>query len=199
MASEARKPNHQHGQTVGATRGGLFASTIIAALIALAILVLFWLPAEYGYDPTGIGKKLGLTSMGEFKEARRHQSDDDDQAGTVIESSTATIISSNGLWKDEVELDIPANTGLEAKLVMDEGAIAAYEWTANGATVYHDTHGENETQEISYNKGRGIAEDTGTLTAAFDGKHGWYWENRTQVKVTITLRTKGDYKRMLVP
>ncbi len=198
MASEEQKPHHSHSQTVGATRGGLLVSTVIAALIAFAILLLFWLPAEYGYDPTGVGQKLGLTSMGEFKEARRHSSHDDEQADTATESTT-TIATNNHSWKDEVELAIPANTGIEAKLVMDKGTVAEYDWSANGAAVYHDTHGEDESQEISYKQGTGITADSGTLTAAFDGKHGWYWENRTKATVKITLRTKGDYQRILVP
>jgi len=31
------------------------------------------------------------------------------------------------------------------------------------------------------------------LEAAFDGNHGWFWRNRGQADVTITLRTNGDY------
>ncbi|MBF3109459.1 transmembrane anchor protein, partial [Pseudomonas aeruginosa] len=26
-----------------------------------------------------------------------------------------------------------------------------------------------------------------------DGKHGWFWRNRTDKSVTVTLRTQGDY------
>jgi hypothetical protein len=42
-------------------------STAIAAVIASAILVTIVLPAEYGIDPTGVGRILGLTQMGEIK------------------------------------------------------------------------------------------------------------------------------------
>ena len=45
----------------------LIKSTIIAGLSALAILLTVILPAEYGIDPTGIGRGLGLTEMGEIK------------------------------------------------------------------------------------------------------------------------------------
>jgi hypothetical protein len=31
------------------------------------------------------------------------------------------------------------------------------------------------------------------LEAAFDGKHGWFWRNRTDKPVTVTLHTEGDY------
>ena len=45
----------------------LIRSTIIAAATAGAILAVVILPSEYGVDPTGAGKVLGLTEMGEVK------------------------------------------------------------------------------------------------------------------------------------
>ena len=58
----------QNVQQVAATPGGLIRSTLLAAGAAGAILVLFWLPAEYGIDPTGVGALTGLTEMGEIKQ-----------------------------------------------------------------------------------------------------------------------------------
>lgn len=45
----------------------LIKSTAIAAGAAAAILVAVVLPAEYAIDPTGIGRALQLTQMGEIK------------------------------------------------------------------------------------------------------------------------------------
>ncbi|MGE0315861.1 MAG: transmembrane anchor protein [Lautropia sp.] len=45
----------------------LLKSTAIAAVSAMVILTTIILPAEYGVDPTGIGKVLRLTEMGEIK------------------------------------------------------------------------------------------------------------------------------------
>ncbi len=42
-------------------------STIIALIVAALLLVTTVMPAEYGSDPTGIGRLLGLTQMGEIK------------------------------------------------------------------------------------------------------------------------------------
>ena len=47
--------------------GQLLKSTIIAAVSAVVILVTVVLPAEYGIDPTGVGKAIGLAEMGEIK------------------------------------------------------------------------------------------------------------------------------------
>lgn len=57
-----------HIQGVETTPGGLIRSTLMAGGGALAILTFFWLPAEYGVDPTGVGGLLGLTDMGEIKQ-----------------------------------------------------------------------------------------------------------------------------------
>ena len=45
----------------------LVRSTVVALAVAGAILMTVVLPAEYGVDPTGIGRVLGLTQMGEIK------------------------------------------------------------------------------------------------------------------------------------
>ena len=45
----------------------LLRSTLIALVIAIAILFTVVLPSEYAIDPTGIGRMLGLTEMGEIK------------------------------------------------------------------------------------------------------------------------------------
>src|SRR5215207_4580605 len=45
----------------------LLRSTAIAAGTAAVLLVTAVLPAEYGVDPTGVGRLLGLTEMGGIK------------------------------------------------------------------------------------------------------------------------------------
>jgi hypothetical protein len=45
----------------------LLRSTFVAAIVAVALLFTTILPAEYGIDPTGIGRLIGLADMGEIK------------------------------------------------------------------------------------------------------------------------------------
>jgi hypothetical protein len=45
----------------------LLRSTFVALALAAGVLCTIVLPAEYGVDPTGIGRVLGLTQMGEIK------------------------------------------------------------------------------------------------------------------------------------
>ena len=42
-------------------------STIIAIIMIVILFVMVILPAEYGTDPTGVGKLLGLKEMGDIK------------------------------------------------------------------------------------------------------------------------------------
>lgn len=70
-------------QSVPATSGGLIRSTLLAAGAAGAILVLFWLPAEYGIDPTGVGALTGLTEMGDIKQQLAAEAEADALAAAV--------------------------------------------------------------------------------------------------------------------
>jgi hypothetical protein len=99
-------------------------------------------------------------------------------------------------WRDEVSFTLTPGQGTEIKLVMEQGAQARFHWTANGAVVNYDTHGDGSGQKVSYEQGRGVPEQEGVLEAAFTGNHGWFWRNRTDADVTVTLRTAGAYLEM---
>jgi hypothetical protein len=64
----------------------LFKSTILAALAALLLLVTVVLPAEYGIDPTGVGRVLRMTEMGEVKQQLASESAADAAAATLAAS-----------------------------------------------------------------------------------------------------------------
>jgi hypothetical protein len=99
-------------------------------------------------------------------------------------------------WRDEVSFTLAPGEGTEIKLVMEEGASAEFYWSANGAVVNYDTHGDGGGQSVSYEQGRGVPEQDGVLVAEFTGNHGWFWRNRTEADVTMTLRTRGAYSEM---
>jgi hypothetical protein len=113
----------------------------------------------------------------------------------TVPDVTETVAS---LWRDEVSYTLAPTEGVEVKLVMEAGAVAEFYWTANGSVVAYDTHGDGDSS-ISYEKGRGVADQSGTLTAAFNGNHGWFWRNRTEAPETITLFVRGNYSEMKLP
>ena len=84
--------------------------------------------------------------------------------------------------------------GAEIKLTMMEGAVASFAWVVSeGGAVNYDTHGDGGGQTISYEKGRGVSSDQGQLQAAFTGRHGWFWRNRGNSPLSLTIRTNGTY------
>jgi hypothetical protein len=211
------------------TSAQLVKSTVISAAVAAVLLVTVVLPSEYAIDPTGIGATLGLTEMGEIKTQLADEAEKDRQASentvqpasvqqtdgqsgaTPVEGSSllnriirefgvSTAYAQESVRQDEISVTLQPGEGAEVKLVMVKGATANFAWTANGSKVNFDTHGDGGGESISYEKGRGAAEDSGVLEAAFDGNHGWFWRNRTSEPVTVTLKTDGAYadiKRMM--
>jgi hypothetical protein len=152
-------------------------------------------------DPTGIGRALGLTEMGEIKRQLAQEAASDHDTGLVEvvpaePSSAETESPPNDGWRDEVEVTLAPGEGVELKLVMTKGSRAHFEWSANGSALNYDAHGHGGDESVTYGKGRGASGDTGVLEAAFDGHHGWFWRNRTEETVTLTLRTRGDYAEL---
>ena len=191
----------------------LVRSTLLALLSAAVILVTVVLPAEYAIDPTGIGRMLGLTEMGEIKtqleqEAEADRLRDPAPAASDKRSSlfggmvagwfigTAQAQSKDAAWKDEIAVTLKPGQGAEVKLTMGKGAKAEFSWVVANGAVNYDLHGDGGGQNISYKKDRKVEKHSGTLEAAFDGSHGWFWRNRGRQDVTVTLKVRGAYSEV---
>ena len=196
----------------------LLRSTLIAIIVAAVLLVTIVLPAEYGVDPTRIGRVLGLTQMGEIKmtlaaEAKKASEAEAAQRNSgqtpvavqpkpaatsqpVAATTPGTATGNNAATKtDEMTVTLKPGQGIEIKMEMSKGARVNYEWTTSGGTLNYDAHGDNASKAfISYKKGAGVTGDAGELVADFDGSHGWFWRNRTAGDVTVTLKTSGEYQ-----
>jgi len=185
----------------------LLKSTGIAFAAAVVMLVTVILPSEYAIDPTGIGRAIGLTQMGEIKEQLAIEAEEDraqtsslkndnsflKTLASVFTISSAHAQSSSTGWDEEVSFELVPGQGTEYKLTMKKGAVVTFDWFAEGGRANYDLHGDNKTQAISYKKGRGVTGEQGDLVAKFDGNHGWFWRNRDMQPIKITLRVKGDF------
>lgn len=187
------------------TTGRLLRSTVIAIVIAVVLLVTVVLPSEYAIDPTGIGRTLGLTKMGEIKMSLAKEADEDRAADTASGASGKTAVtapassagpaSPAGAKTDETSVTLKPGEGTEVKVEMAKGARVRYEWTTAGGPVNHNTHADGPGGASHlYGKGTGVDRDAGDLVAPFDGQHGWFWRNRTEGDVTVTLKTSGEYR-----
>lgn len=172
----------------------LFRSTLIAAGVATVLLFTVVLPSEYGIDPTGVGRMLGLKKMGEIKVQLSQEAQTDTKAAPLPSPVAATALAAPGTERrDEMTLTLKPSQGAEIKVTLEKGAVVRYAWTSNGGPVNHDTHGDGAGQSHRYKKELQVTGDTGDLTAPFTGKHGWFWRNRGTADVTITLRCSGAY------
>lgn len=196
----------------------LLRSTFIAAGVAIVILVVAVLPGEYGVDPTGAGRVLGLTQMGEIKQQLAAEAEAETAATTVMAeassdpsadpaaptatvgpaaSADATEALRSGSWRDEVTLALAPGEAAEIKLVMKAGESASYAWSTARGSLNSDLHGDGARGEsTSYRKGRAEAEDAGELVAQFDGSHGWFWRNRSNSTVDLVLQVRGEYAEL---
>lgn len=165
------------------------ASTLVKALVgaivlATIIFVTLVLPAEYNTDPTGVGKLLGLTVLTPETTEQVNEQTSEQPTEQTPQGDEATIV-------------VPANRGVEYKFQMVKHAQMTYEWVTDGEPLYFDFHGEPKGDTTGYFESYTIttaAEVKGSMTMPFDGIHGWYWKNTSNKTVTVTLKTKGDYK-----
>lgn len=146
----------------------LVRSTVIAAVSAAAILVTVILPAEYGIDPTGVGRVLGLAEMGEIKQELADEAEQDemlhggDRSSSLVDGILGLFVGAaqaEEAWTDTVTFTLAPDASTEVKLVMAEGDAAEYAWAAEGGRINFDLHAHGDGQSATYEKGRGA---TGT-------------------------------------
>ena len=192
--------------------GKLVKSTLLAIATAGVLLVTVVMPAEYGIDPTGVGNAIGLTKMGEIKTSLAQEvAADEAKKQMAIELTTKpqmlktkTVLPrtqslelqpSATLSSDELSVTLAPDEGTEIKVLMRKGATVSYEWWTDGGKANFDVHADSKKLKINYHnysKGSEVRK-SGEIIAAFDGSHGWFWRNRTNKNITITLKTQGGY------
>lgn len=200
------------------TLRALWTASAAAMAGAILLLVFVILPAEYGIDPTGLGEIVGLRRMGEIKmqleaEAERDHGDEQpseervqSQPDSSVLRDTAAVVagdtpaSSVSMRADSLTLSLEPAQGKEIKLTLLNGQSVDYRWFVDTGEVRYDAHGDSKAAGISYHNYKKVSSsrDTGSLTAAFDGGHGWFWRNRTAFPVRVTLIVSGPYSKIQV-
>jgi len=185
-------------------------ASLIAVLAAAIILLTAVLPAEYGFDPTGAGRLLGLTAMSSGGTPRQvaavsmGAATNQSQAAKAGEVDiTATLTQSElPLRLDEMSLVLLPGKGAEIKASMEKGGRFIYSWVSDGGMVEFDMHGESRNAKgdefTSFSKAT-QSSDQGAFIAPFAGTHGWYWENGGKVPVTIRVKVSGFYEKLYKP
>lgn len=157
----------------------LIKASVTATVMAVIILVLIILPAEYKVDPTGFGKAAGLTQLADLSEAELEVAEPVDsnvvktqQQETAVPPAEQPVETSLGfalapaqlptveqikaarqtpdVRSDTIDIVIPAGKGLEYKLLIDAYVHLEYEWRTDGQPLYFDFHGEPEGDKSGY-------------------------------------------------
>lgn len=187
----------------------LVRGIVTAAVIAAIVLTVAVLPAEYGIDPTGAGKALGLAALHQPAPSTGNPFGTTAVISTITKLSTVsapgeertlTIASKQALAyrADTMDVTLPPGRGLEVKTHLAKGATLIYSWkTSKGELLNHDFHGEpvnaGKDEFESFIEEKGVSESRGALIAPFTGVHGWYWKNKSTEPVTLTLQASGFY------
>lgn len=159
----------------------LLISTAVALVVAALLLVAVIWPAEYGLDPLGTGRLLGLDAL---------------SAGSARMS-----VGGAGFNSGVYEIKLRSGEEQEHKALMKKNATITYTWEVRGAQrgmVLFDFHGEPTEGDFpagyfkSYGEGEGSM-SKGTFVAPFTGRHGWYWQNVTGESVTVVVKLAGNY------
>jgi hypothetical protein len=164
-----------------------------ALLGAGLILVMFVLPAEYGIDPLGTGKRVGLVELGAVGQQVENLNA---AAASGVGQATLVVPQDRAFKGETVDFKVAPHEGMEYKYRLDKGEALLFSWKATSPVSYEfhaEPDGAPRGYAQSYEKGDGKSEASGTLTAPFPGIHGWYWENKTDKEVTLTLTSAGFY------
>lgn len=81
---------------------------------------------------------------------------------------------------------------------MKKGAKIEYRWKTDGGRANFDVHGDSKALNIKYHNYEKGSEQVkqGSIVAAFDGSHGWFWRNRTGEPLTVSLEVFGDFEEL---
>ena len=174
----------------------LARTMLLSLAVAGALLVTVVLPAEYGLDPLGIGRRLGLTAIANPPTTAADLPVPAGGRLTPVVKGPVGLYG-EGFKTDVFEVSLGPYEYVEYKYQLEPGASMLYSWRAS-SPVIQDLHGEltapspgQEPEDVFEKATR--AESSGSFTAPFAGLHGWYWENPGATPVTIRLRSSGFY------
>ena len=178
-------------ETSGASHTRVLQATAIALAVAVVVLFAAILPAEYGIDPLGTGRALGLTALSGTTESA--------PAPAPAAAPSAETPEQRSFNQDEYKIELRPFEGVEYKYRLEQGASLVYSWESTAAVGF-EFHGEPDGAPAkyfdSYSKGTATGAHGG-FTAAKPGIHGWFWENKSAARVTVTLRSAGFYSKSI--
>jgi hypothetical protein len=199
------------GPEIQAPSGKRIARSVgIAIVVAAVLLVVAVLPAEYGIDPTGIGRALGLTELNAaptrtFEVKDVLAGNEGVREVEVPDFNEPVPLPNPGVHQSEdrpietrtVTITLPPEGETEIKTVLRESKVVVYHWETDRGSIYCDLHGHDPEAGseffVRYREDQEASNVTGSLVAPFGGEHGWFWLNYNDFPVVITLTVTGFF------
>lgn len=189
----------------------ILKSVLVAAFAAGIVLVLFVLPAEYGIDPTGLGRATGISQLGAAPTRTIAIVDVVGGNESVFEAEIPEFgdpvpLPNPSVFQDSTtpartqtfQITIPPESETEIKTVLEEAKVIVYTWQVDRGTIYSDFHGHTPEAGsdffVRYKEHQEGSEDNGSLVAPFAGEHGWYWLNYNEYPVVVSLSVTGYFE-----
>lgn len=163
-----------------------------AVVAVAAIAVLFVLPAETGWDPTGVGAATGLVKIANPDNPELERGMARMESQEVLLLSDTPPAAEPGVT-DVWEYELGPYESIEFKYTIPEHARVAFRW-ASSAPLNYDMHSHPFDGGTEMTESFSISESAlmqGVYIAPFTGIHGWYWQNRSTDNVIVRLEASG--------
>ncbi len=199
------------------TSSQIIKATVIALATSFIITIIAVLPAEYGKDYTGLGTVLGFSRLHQneeesgpklakkeavnqdFKELTLNNVGSEPTEQKPIEANNPAPIKQYENRKDSIKIIVPAGKGLEYKIAVLKYGQVKYAWKTNNGILFVDLHGDVKTLEKNsgYFESYTVANSNnmaGSFIAPYEGKHGWYFKNKTNQDIEVKIHLTGEYQ-----
>ncbi len=186
----------------------LLITMVAAVFVAVLLLVTVVLPAQYGIDPTGAGRLMGLTALSSSgtrtieitdviggNEIVRTVEVADAGDPTPLPNPAVFQQGTEPMRAETLQIPIGSDEETEVKVVLTAGKMVLFSWEVDRGTIYSDYHGHDPALGpdfwVRYREQQEGSGGEGSLVAPFDGEHGWYWVNYNEFPVVVTLTVTG--------
>lgn len=125
-----------------------------------------------------------------------------DEYGSVLPYlSGENFVNGQRAWRHEtLSIEIEGDGAVEFKALMNQGDSLSFNWSVEGGEAYYDMHAHDaafgDEFFTRYDEGEGVG-GSGTIVAAYNGQHGWFWLNLEADSITITLEVAGFYEEIV--
>jgi hypothetical protein len=182
---------------------------LVTFIVTAGLLMGAVLPAAYGFDPWGVGKRVGLVKTvapagGVDAEIAQVAAAKPNPAPAAPEAPKAAAgplhRQTDPPKSDSRQFSIGPFGSVEFGYTLPGGAPLVYEWKSSSPLMF-DFHTEPEGKppdsSDSFEMAEGASANGGYI-APYAGIHGWYWENQSDKEVTLTLTAMGFFSKAIL-